>query len=489
MATITTEQIAQKFIDERLPKRSVVGYGFGDFANNLAFTLSTAFLLYYYTDVAGLSAAAVATMFFVVRLWDAFADVLAGRLVDRTMTRMGKFRPFIIFGAVPLLFLSFLTFHIPASIDDGAKLLYAYVTYAVLGLVYSLVNIPYGSLASAMTQSVKERAKLVSSRFFGGAVGGVVLTYIIAPQISDLKAQKKTLSPEAYREQAQSIFTNTTLLFIAVGTVAYAITFFLCREQVVRTRPRVSLRETWDTLRHNGPLGILCASSFFYLIGLFAVGGASAFYAQYVMGDIKWLGPITLVNSGISIVAAPFIPKAVDAFGKKALFQWCGLFTVVGGLALFFTPTGAIAPALIFLGIKGIGAALINTLMFGLEADTVEYGEWKSGARSEGATYAVFSFTRKITQSIGGALGAAALAWGGYISASAATPNPVQPASAVDAIRFTIGLLPAIAAAIAMVIFWKYPLTDQRFREIRNETELRKAKQGHLVRPDGTVVD
>ena len=106
------------------------------------------------------------------------------------------------------------------------------------------------------------------------------------------------------------------------------------------------------------------------------------------------------------------------------------MFTIVGGLALFFTPTGAVAPALIFLGIKGIGAALINTMMFGLEADTVEYGEWKSGKRSEGATYAVFSFTRKITQSIGGALGAAALAFGGYLSATAAVPNPVQPESA-----------------------------------------------------------
>ena len=176
MSTITKEQIAESFVNERLPKRSIVGFGFGDFANNLAFSLSTGFLLYYYTDVAGLSAAAVATMFFVVRLWDAFADMFAGRLVDRTMTRMGKFRPFILFGAVPLLFLSFLTFHVPSSIDDGAKLLYAYVTYAVLGLLYSLVNIPYGSLASAMTQSVKERAKLMSSRFFGGALGGVVLT-------------------------------------------------------------------------------------------------------------------------------------------------------------------------------------------------------------------------------------------------------------------------------------------------------------------------
>src|SRR5690349_24561693 len=115
--------------------KSVVGYGAGDLANNLAFTLGTTFLLYYYTDVAGISAAAVGTMFLVVRLWDAVADLMAGRLVDRTMTRWGKFRPFLMFGAVPLLFMSFLVFHVPSSFDQGMKLIYAYATYAVLGLV------------------------------------------------------------------------------------------------------------------------------------------------------------------------------------------------------------------------------------------------------------------------------------------------------------------------------------------------------------------
>ena len=394
MATIQhSVPAAPSIAGERLPKRAIVGYGLGDFANNLAFTLGTTFLLYYYTDVAGMSAAAVATMFFVVRLWDAVTDIFAGRLVDRTMTRLGKFRPFILFGGVPLLFLSALTFHVPAEFDAGTKLLYAYLTYAILGLSYSLVNIPYGSLASAMTQSVHQRAKLVASRFFGSAIGGIVLTYIIAPKISDLRGAKATLSSEAYRAEVQSIFTQTTLLFVLIGSIAYGLTVYWCREQVVRTQPRVSARQTWDTIRHNKPLGYLCAASFFYLIGLFAVGGASAFYAQYVLGDIKWLGPITLVNTGISIVCAPFIPKLVDRLGKKTIFQYCGLFTVVGGLALFFLPTGVIAPALIFLGIKGIGSALINTVMFGLEADTVEYGEWKSGQRSEGATYAVFLST------------------------------------------------------------------------------------------------
>src|SRR5918997_1753021 len=164
---------------EKLPFKTVAGYGAGDFAFNLAFSLSTAFLLYYYTDVAGISAAAVGTMFLVVRLWDAFADLLAGRLVDRTMTRWGKFRPFIMFGAIPLLFMSYLTFHVPTSFDDGMKLIYAYATYAILGLIYPLVNIPYGSLASAVTQSVYERAKLVAARSFGAGIGGGVFPLLL----------------------------------------------------------------------------------------------------------------------------------------------------------------------------------------------------------------------------------------------------------------------------------------------------------------------
>ena len=437
-----------------LPATSVVGYGLGDFANNLAFSLSTTFLLYYYTDVSGLSAAAIGTMF-------------------------------LLFGAVPLLFLSFLTFHIPSGWADSSKLLYAYLTYAVLGLVYSLVNIPYGSLASAMTQSVHERAKLVAARTFGAAVGSIVLSFLIAPQISDLRARKATLSAADYRDQAQSVFTHTTLLFVLVGSIAYFLVFLFCREHVVRVQARVSIKDTFATLRYNKPLAYLCASSFFYLIGLFAVGGATAFYAQYVLGDIKYTTLLIVVNIGMSLLLTPFIPRIIDRFGKKNVYQWCGVLTVVGGVALFFTPDGFLWLALLFLAIKGLGGALINTVMFALEADTVEYGEWKSGQRSEGATYAIFSFTRKITQSLGGAIGAWALALGGYLSATKAVPNPVQPDSAILAIKATIGLVPAVAALIAMVVFARYPLNDVLFRRIRDEVEARKRGREHVVLPEG----
>ena len=163
----------------------------------------------------------------------------------------------------------------------------------------------------------------------------------------------------------------------------------------------------------------------------------------------------------------------VARFGKKNLYQYCGLFTVVGGVGLFFVPGNLPLLALVLhRRSRAFGVQLINTLMFALEADTVEYGEWKTGQRTEGATYAIFSFTRKITQSIGGALGAFALAIGGYITKLAA--GQVQPDSAITAIKASIGLVPAAAAILAMLAFIAYPLTEKKYRDIVAENDDRK---------------
>src|SRR5215203_454831 len=149
---------------KRLGLAQYAGYASGDAANNLAFSMSSMFLLLYYTDVVGISAAAVGTMFLLVRFWDAFADLFAGRLVDKAQTRWGKFRPFILFGSLPLLLLSVATFSVPSGLSLNGKHIYMYVSYGLLGLLYSLVNIPYGSLAAAMTQVPTERARLATWR-------------------------------------------------------------------------------------------------------------------------------------------------------------------------------------------------------------------------------------------------------------------------------------------------------------------------------------
>ena len=464
---------------DRLPFKTVAGYGAGDFGFNLAFSLSTSFLLYYYTDVAGISAAAVGTMFLVVRLWDAFADLLAGRLVDRTMTRWGKFRPFIMFGAVPLLFMSYLVFHVPTSFDSGMKIIYAYATYAILGLVYSLVNIPYGSLASAVTQSVHERAKLVAARAFGAGIGGVILTFVVGGFIQR-SARSEGADPDPrgsdrlpgrrpgrvhqhhhrlHRGRHRRLLVHR-LGLSGAGDPDPAADQHQGDHRHPEVQQAAGLPVRIELLLPDR----VCSPSAAPPPSTPSTCSATSVWSA----SSPWSTP------GIALVITPFIPKIIDRFGKKNVFQYCGLFTIVGGVGLFFAPANMFWLVLITLAIKGIGASLINTVMFGLEADTVEYGEWKTGKRSEGATYALFSFTRKVTQSIGGALGAWALAIGGYIAASATNPSPIQPDSAIIAIKATIGLVPALAALIAMIIFIKYPLNDEKFKQIRDETEARK---------------
>ena len=159
-----------------------LGYAAGDAANNLAFSMTSFFLLIYYTDVVGITAAAAGTLFLVVRIWDGLADLFAGRTVDRTMTRWGKFRPFFIVAGLPVLLLSVATFTVPTVARHDARLLGAYLTYGLLGLAYSLVNIPYGSLAAAMTQVPSERAKLATS---GSRhhLTTLMLAFVVSPQI------------------------------------------------------------------------------------------------------------------------------------------------------------------------------------------------------------------------------------------------------------------------------------------------------------------
>src|SRR4051794_31972051 len=230
-----------------------VGYGAGDAANNLAFSMTSMFLLLYYTDVVGIAATTVGTLFLVVRVFDGFADLFAGRVVDRTNTRWGRFRPYLLFAAVPLLALNVALFTVP---DLGAtgELVYAYVTYILLGLAYSLVNIPYGSLATAMTQDPVERSKLATCRVLGSNSAILLLAVAVAPQIESSGDLQRSL-------------TITTIALAVIGTGLYLSAFLTSRERVVHTARPPTLRETFVSARENTALLVLCGSSVVFLIG------------------------------------------------------------------------------------------------------------------------------------------------------------------------------------------------------------------------------
>lgn len=442
-----------------LSKISVLGYGAGDAANNLAFTTATMFLLVYYTDVAGISAAAAGTLLLVVRIFDAFADIFAGRMVDRTYhKKLGKFRPYIMFGSVPLLLLSVATFSIP-QIGESGMLLWAYLSYALLGLAYSFVNIPYGSLAGAMTQNSGERAKLASARTIGAVAVGSFLGIFIAPMMKG-------------GENLQPLFTTMTVIFAVVGTGLYMFTVFSTKERVVREVSKVSMKQSIETLKGNKPLLLLCISSFLFLTGQLALGTVQIYYFRDVLHSLGLYALMSIINIVLTFGMAAILPRLVRAAGKKNIYMGGALLMAIGGLTVFLAPSSMVWLAFTGVVVTQVGLLLVSMLVWALEADTVEYGEWKTGIRTEGITYALFSFTRKTGQAVGGALAAFALAWGGYAAGAAQ-----QTEHAMLGIRAGAGLLPMVFALLALLVMVVYPLTDAKHKEIVADIEGRRKER------------
>ncbi|HEX2046550.1 MAG TPA: MFS transporter, partial [Acidimicrobiales bacterium] len=232
----------------KLRLRHYVGYASGDAANNLTFAMASAFLLIYYTDVAGISASTAGTLFLVVRIWGGITDLVAGRAVDETNTRWGRFRPYLVFASPALLLLLVALFSIPGGLGDGAKVAWACASYALFSLAYSFVNIPYGSLGAAMTQDPDERAKLSTARIVDASLTILLIALVVSPQISGVGDLQRSL-------------TITTMVFAVVGMALYLLCFATSRETVVRSAAKVSVRDTVGMMGHNRPLVILCASS------------------------------------------------------------------------------------------------------------------------------------------------------------------------------------------------------------------------------------
>jgi glucuronide carrier protein len=442
---------------EPLRRGQYLGYAAGDAANNLTFSTVSAFLLIYYTDVAGISAATAGTLFLVVRVWGGVADLLAGGRVDETSTRWGRFRPYLLFGPVPLLILLVVAFSIPSGLSETGKVAWAYVSYALFQLAYSFVNIPYGSLSAVMTQEPGERAKLATSRSIAASLTILVIALVVSPQISGADNLQRSL-------------TITTVAFAVVGVALYLWCFATSREVVQRDTRKASLRQTGDMLRRNRPLIILCVATLVFLTGMFALQTVGVYYARDVLGNADLYIVLTVVQSAGMLIAAVIVPKATGAVGKKRTYLVAAVVGALAAVGVALAPTTNPALGIVAYGLLGIPLGVINTLIFALQADTVDYGEWKSGVRAEGASYAVLSFMRKAGQGLGGAGAAYTIGLGGYISGAGS-----QSDRAIASVRIAAGGIPAVTVLAAGALMLAYPLTEKAFRGIVAEIAERRA--------------
>ncbi len=232
--------------------------------------------------------------------------------------------------------------------------------------------------------------------------------------------------------------------------------------------PNVSFKQSMDTLKTNRPLLMLCLSSFLFLTGYMALSSVQLFYLRDVLGRLDLYPVLAIVQLVMTLALAPLMPRLVRKLGKKNVYIVAGGLSTVGGIIVFLSPSSMVWVGFSGLVISLMGVMAVNIVVWALEADTVEYGEWKTGVRTEGITYALFSFTRKTGQAVGGALAAYCLAVGGYKS------GVTQSAEALQGIQFAAGALPAIMTILAIVVMTKYKLTDVLHAQIVGEIRARR---------------
>lgn len=442
-----------------LPAHRVVTYALGDVANNLMFSMTSMFIMVYMTEIVGISAAVAGTIYGVTKIWAGAADLIAGQTVDRFQTKWGRLRPWILFGSTPLAIVFVLLFSTPAGLSGASAIAWIFLLDALFQICYSFVNIPYGSLSASMTQDPVDRSRLSGARSIASSFASVLLSAVVSPQFADSSADNMRLT-----------FTITCLVLGVIAVALYLICFSNSREVVPRPEGKISFKTTFTMIRQNRPLLILCASTLFLLSAMFTSNAVAMYYTRDVLGNAAWFTWLMLAQTIGTVLIATLIPSITIRIGKRNGFMLGALVVIVGYSLVFLIPNGQLLPAMFTWFLLGVGTGCTNALIFSMEADTVDYGEWNSGIRAEGGTYSVVSFIRKCGQGIGGWIGGAVIAGFGYVSMSQAG----QSDNALMGIRIATGAIPAGFAIAALLVIIAYKLDTNKHGEIISELNERR---------------
>lgn len=457
----------------KLSLKEKISYGFGDFASSTFWTLFSMFLLFFYTDVFGITAAAAGTMFLVARLWDTANDPIMGMICDRTKTRWGKFRPYLLYGALPFTIIGILTFTTP-DLGPTGKLIYAYITYTLMMMVYTAVNVPYASLLGVMTKDTDERTSLASFRFIGGFSAGLMVT----ATANYLVEYFKTTGDLA------SAYQKTVAIYAIIAGVFFVLTFIGTKERLDPEEvPASTLKEDLNDLVKNKPWFIMLGAAIAILIFNSLRGAAILFYFKYFIGDqtVAFFGEVTqgslaaaFMSSGYatSLLGVVLAIPVATRIGKKNTFMLSGMICAVLCVLFFFLPPEQIELIFLINILIGIFSAIVFPLIWAMYGDVSDYSELKTGHRATGLIFSSSSMSQKLGWTIGGAISGWILAAYGFVA------NEVQTEESILGIRLMISVFAAIGALISVAIMYYYPLTEKFMKE-EVAVQLEEARAKH----------
>ncbi|MCM2678571.1 MFS transporter [Echinimonas agarilytica] len=440
--------------------REKIGYGLGDTASNLVFQMVINFMMFFYTDVYGLSAAAVGTLMLVVRLFDGVTDPIMGGVADRTKTRWGSYRPYLLITSIPYAILAVMTFTTP-DLSDNGKLVYAYITYALLMTAYTAVNVPYSALGGVLTSNNKERTSIQSYRFALAMSGGALVSAFTMPMVDYFAG------PDGDRQMG---FQYAMGVFATLAFLCFVFCFFSTKERV---QPKIPKNQTFfkdiASFKDNKPFMMLAAASFILLIMTAMRGATTPYYLTYYVGREDLISQFLTAGMLASIAGAVSVNWFSLRFCKVQLVKFGSIMITVTHLALYYLPSSQIELIFAASMIGGFAQMLVVPIVFAMVADTADYGALKTGSTKMAMSYSAHLLVLKFGIALGGAGAGWILAGTGYVA------NQEQTELALNGIMFTYALGAVITGVVMAVIFQFYTLTDAKMDEVHEELESPKA--------------
>jgi sugar (glycoside-pentoside-hexuronide) transporter len=451
--------MAQAAHTERLSVGEKAGYGIGDAAANFIFQTMVIFQLAFYTDTFGITAAAAGTLFLAVRVFDAAFDPLMGVIADRTNTRWGKFRPWVLWTAVPFGVMGYLTFTTPDLSPQG-KLAWAYLTYTVLMMVYSANNLPYSALSGVMTGDLAERTSLSQYRFVFAMLSQLVIQGLALPMVKHF----------GQGDDARG-YQVTMGIFSALAIVFFLVTFATTRERIQPPPDqRSDIRRDFADLGRNGPWVAMFFLTILLFVTLALRGGVMLYYFKYYVGREDFFSVFNVLGTGATIVGVLGSKSLALRFGKRNLFIGGLALTVLFTAAFAALPPDALALITATEMLRQFAYGFTIPLLWAMMADVADYSEWTNNRR---ATAIVFS----AGLGVGGAIGGYVLATYGYV------PNVAQSQQALDGIRLSASLFPALGFLLCVVCLLFYRIDRRLEVQISGELEERRRKFTHTPVP------
>lgn len=448
--------------------REKVGYGLGDAASSMFWKLFGMYLLFFYTDVYGLPAAVVGTMFLITRVWDSVFDPVVGTIADRTSSKWGKFRPYLLWMAVPFGVIGAMTFTTPGFSLTG-KIIYAYVTYSLMMMVYSMINVPYASLLGVMSADPKSRTELSSYRMIFAFMGSILSLLLVEPLVEIFSKTGGEVLPTRGWQMAAVVFA-----IIAIGF--FILTFSWTRERVKPIKEEKNrIGEDVRDLFRNRPWWILLGAGVAALIFNSIRDGAAVYYFKYYVEktDAFQIGALNVslslttlylvLGQAANIVGIVFVTPISGKIGKKMTYLFAMVFATIFSVIFYFLDRSSIGLMMVMQVLISMCAGSIFPLLWSMYADIADYSEWKTGRRATGLIFSSSSMSQKFGWSIGGALTGWLLAIFGFQA------NVEQSASALEGIRLMLSFLPAVGTVLSVLFIAIYPLSEHKMVQISHD--------------------